>query len=147
MSQRDCMTAGGVVCRSAADGYVEIEFAAQSQCKGCEGMCMWRRLPLVNRAAFPTNLPLAVGDRVDVYVPQRYVLLGALLVHGLPLAALLAGGVIGALLTGTDLGCLAGAVIAVVATVLGTPGLRRRIEKSTMRQIMVRPRTAGESTA
>jgi positive regulator of sigma E activity len=100
---------------------------------------MWRRLPLVNRADFATTLPLAVGDQVVISLPQRYVLLGALLVHGLPLAALLGGALVGVATTGSDLGCLLGAVTAVALTVAATPGLRRRIERMTLRQVVVRP--------
>ena len=145
MTPHDCMTAGGVVCRSVVNGRVEVEFAALPQCRGCEGVCMWRRLSAVNRAEFATALRLEVGDQVSVSVPQRYVLFGSLLVYGLPMAALLGGGLVGVALTGSDLGCLLGAMAAVVLAVVATPGLRRRIEKMTLRQITVVPRRSASA--
>ena len=141
------MTASGVVCRNADGGRVEIEFAAPLQCRGCEGICTWRRLPLVQRADFATTLPLQAGDHVDVSLPERYVLLGTLLVHGLPLAALLGGALAGVATTGTDAGCLAGAVTAIVLTAAATPRLRRRIEALTGSGVLEQLRRASETLA
>jgi positive regulator of sigma E activity len=61
------------------------------------------------------------------------------LVYGVPLAALLAGGVLGAALLGTDLGAVAGAGVALAIAVLAAPVLRRRIEAATLRKLAVRP--------
>ena len=83
------MTAEATVTRVSANGRVEVEFGPPARCRGCEGTCLWRRLPGA-APHFDTPLALAVGEPVLVALPDRYLLLGALLVHGLPLAALLA---------------------------------------------------------
>jgi hypothetical protein len=56
----------------------------------------------------------------------------------LPLAALLAGGAIGAGVFGTDLAAAAGAAAAVVAALLAASPLRRRLERGTLRRLAVR---------
>jgi positive regulator of sigma E activity len=142
MTEQACMTASGVACRDAAGGRVAIQFAAPAQCRGCQGVCTWRRMPLVDRADFATTLPLRAGDEVVVSLPERYVLLGTLLVHGLPLAALLGGALIGVAAFGNDLGCVAGALSALGLTVAATPRLRHRIETMTLREVTVERRRA-----
>jgi positive regulator of sigma E activity len=129
------MTAAGVVTRVAADGSVEVELAAPAGCRACAGVCTWRQLPGTRRATFATDLRLAAGEPVVVALPERYVLLAALLVHGLPLAALLAGALAGYAVTGTDSGAGLGAVAGVALAVLGTPRLRRRVEDGTLRRL------------
>jgi len=118
---------------------MDLEIADFQRCSGCEGVCMWRRLPSLGRARFAGHASMPVGTSVLVSLPQRYVLLSALLLHGLPWAALLAGGLLGVVVTGTDMGCLLGAVIGIGMSVLITPGLRHRLERATMRQFMVQP--------
>jgi positive regulator of sigma E activity len=140
------MTASGVVCRTAGDGRVEVEFVAPRGCRGCEGVCLWRRLPAIQRAELKTSLPLRSGDPVDVRLPHHYVLLGALFVHGLPLAALLVGGVAGVAATGSDLGCLAGVVIGLALAALAAPRLRRRVERATLRALTVELQRAHAHT-
>jgi positive regulator of sigma E activity len=140
------MTAAGVVTRVAADGSVEVELAAPAGCRGCEGVCMWRRLPSTQRAVFATPLRLAAGDLVVVALPERYVLLASLLVHGLPLAALLAGALAGFAATGADAGALVGGAAGIALGLLATPRLRRRLEGGTLRQLTVR-RGAGTDAA
>ena len=68
-------------------GRVEVEFAPPRRCSGCQGACLWRRLSAAERMSFDTALPLAVGEPVVVALPDRYLLLGTMLVHGLPLAS------------------------------------------------------------
>jgi positive regulator of sigma E activity len=108
-------------------------------------VCLWRRQPAASRATFTTSLSLRVGDAVAVTLPERYVLLGALLVYGVPLGALLGGAVLGVAATRTDLGGLAGAVIAVAAAVLVSPALRRRLEQQTLRQLAVQRMSSADA--
>jgi positive regulator of sigma E activity len=89
-------------------------------------------LTLAADAAFP------VGATVTVTLPDRYLLLGAALVYGVPLVALLVGGALGGVLGGSDLGAAAGAVAALVGAVLLAPALRRRLEQATVRKFAVR---------
>jgi positive regulator of sigma E activity len=82
---------------------------------------------------------LRVGMPVLVVLPQRYVFLSALLLHGLPWFSLLAGATGGALLTRTDVGCLLGAVLAAAFSIMMTPRLRRRLERATVERLDIRP--------
>jgi positive regulator of sigma E activity len=107
---------------------------------------MWRRLPAIQRAEIKTSLPLHSGDPVEVRLPHGYVLLGTLFVHGLPLAALLAGGIAGVATTGTDLGCLAGAGLGVALAALAARPLVRRVERSTLRALRVARQRADAHT-
>jgi positive regulator of sigma E activity len=132
------MTASGVVSRRA-NGRVEVEFATPAACRGCEGLCLWRRLPRVARAELATALPLRVGDPVVVALPQRFLLIGTLFVHGLPLVALLGGALLGVAATGSDLGCLAGAAAGLGFAAAATPRMRRRLEQVTLGAISVAP--------
>ena len=101
-------------------------------------MCLWRRLPEAHRARFDTPASVAVGDRVVVALPDRYLMLGSLLVYGWPLAALLGGAAVGAAASGTDLGSAAGAVLGVIGAVLSAPLLRQCAERTTLRHLSVR---------
>jgi positive regulator of sigma E activity len=83
--------------------------------------------------------PLPVGAAVDVTLPERFVVLGAGLVYGVPLAALLAGGALGAALFASDLAAAIGAALAVGAALLAAPLWRRWLEKATLRELAVRP--------
>jgi positive regulator of sigma E activity len=141
------MTAAGVVTRVAANGSVEVELTAPAGCRACAGICTWKQLPSRHRATLATDLRLAPGERVVVALPERYVLLAALLVHGLPLAALLAGAVAGYAATGTDLGAGAGAAAGVSLAVLGTPRLRKRVEHGTLRGLTVSRGTEPDGAA
>ena len=67
------------------------------------------------------------------------MLLGAALVYGVPLAALLAGGVLGGLLFDSDPAAAAGAGLAVVTAWFAAPLWRRRLEDATLRELVVRP--------
>ena len=80
-----------------------------------------------------------VGAAVTVTLPDRYLLLGASLVYGVPLLALLAGGVLGSVAFGSDLGAAGGAGAALALAVLVAPILRRRLEQNTVRKLTVRP--------
>jgi positive regulator of sigma E activity len=85
-----------------------------------------------------SNTPLPVGAAVTVTLPDRYLLLGAGLVYGVPLAALLTGAGVAAALFDSDLAAAAGAGVALLAALLGTSFLRRRLEHATLRRLDVR---------
>jgi len=133
------MTARGVVCGIDADGWLELELAQGERCAGCAGACLWRRLPEVARTRLPSARPLAVGTPVLIVLPQRYILLSALLLHGLPWLALLLGAAAGAMASGTDLGALVGAVLAGGFSIIMTPRLRRRLERATLERFSLLP--------
>jgi len=132
------MTAKALVRGTDENGLVELELAGASRCEGCAGVCMWRRMPALTKVRFATRHPLQPGMEIVISVPQKYVLLSAMLLHGLPWAALLSGALLGAMLTESDFGALLGAVAAVGLSILLTPGLRRRLEQVTMQHFELR---------
>jgi positive regulator of sigma E activity len=83
--------------------------------------------------------PLEVGAKVTVSLPERQLLLGALVVYGVPLAAVLAGGAAGAAVFGSDAAAAAGAAGAFAVALWSAASLRRRIERATMRHLVVGP--------
>jgi positive regulator of sigma E activity len=95
-------------------------------------------VPNSERLTFEPNSAIPVGATVAVSLPGRYLLLGASLVYGVPLAALLAGAAFGGTLGRSDLSAAAGAVLAVVGALLAAPALRRRLERATLRRLAVR---------
>lgn len=133
------MTARAVVLRSHADGSVDVEIDTASRCEGCAGVCMWRRLPDRQRARIMSGRPIAAGTKVLVGLPERYILLGSLLVHGLPLAALLLGAVGGGLLIGGDLGALLGAAVTAGAALALASALRARLERAVLAELRLEP--------
>lgn len=90
---------------------------------------------------FGTERRFAVGERVIVAVPERYLLLVSLLVYGAPLAGLLGGALVGLAALGSDLGAAAGAVAGAASVLLAAPALRSRFERATLRRIQLRPAT------
>jgi positive regulator of sigma E activity len=94
-------------------------------------------VPASAKLAVAAQTPFAVGAAVAVTLPERYLLLGALLVYGVPLVALLAGGAVAALLFGSDLAAAAGAGSALALTLLAAPVLRSRLERATLRDLRV----------
>jgi positive regulator of sigma E activity len=116
---------------------VELELAEAKGCKGCEGLCLWRRLPEAVRERFRSDGNLEVGQEVRVSLPAHCLLRGTLLLHGLPLAALLLGGVAGQWLLRSDWGALLGALAGVLAVLAAGPRLRRRVEQTTLDAIRV----------
>jgi positive regulator of sigma E activity len=135
----ECLTVDGVVRGASLDGRVEIEFARPHGCRGCEGACLWRKLPASARATLLAARPFTVGDRVTVSLPHREFVLSGLLLHGLPWAALLAGALVGFAVTGSDLGSLLGAAAGVASSIAASPVLRRRIERTTLAAVTVAP--------
>jgi positive regulator of sigma E activity len=91
--------------------------------------------------AASTSIP--VGATVAVTLPDRYLLLGAALVYGVPLAALLMGAVAAAAWFESDLAVAAGAALTLFAGVLVASSLRRRLERATLQHLAVRRVTSG----
>jgi positive regulator of sigma E activity len=82
-----------------------------------------------------SNIP--VGSTVAITLPDRYLLLGAALVYGVPLAALLAGAAVAALFFESDLAAAAGAALALSVALLAASSLRSRLERATLRHLAV----------
>jgi sigma-E factor negative regulatory protein RseC len=118
---------------------VDVELEPPPRCEGCNGACLWYRVPRSERLTLAADTAFAVGAPVIVTLPDRLLLLGVLLVYGVPLVALLAGGVLGGALLQSDIGAVVGAVAALATAVLVAPVLRRRIEAATIRKLAVRP--------
>jgi positive regulator of sigma E activity len=97
-------------------------------------------LPQREQLTLAADAAIPVGTAVTVMLPDRYLLAGALLLYGLPLVALLAGGVAGAALLGSDLAAAVGAALGLSAALLASAPLRARLERATLRHLAVRPR-------
>ncbi|HUQ53387.1 MAG TPA: SoxR reducing system RseC family protein [Gammaproteobacteria bacterium] len=124
--------------RASDREHIAVEFAAPPRCKGCGGACLWYRVPPSEELTLAASPAIPVGATVAVTLPDRYLLLGAVLVYGVPLAALLAGAGTAAALFGTDLAVAAGAVLALAAAVAAASFLRGRLERATLRHLAVR---------
>lgn len=134
------MTAEAVVVAARANGTVDLEFAPAPACAGCAGTCLFKRLQSTRLEWLATDGTLAPGMQVSVALPERRVLLTSLLVHGMPLAAILLGAAAGAALTGSDAGTLVGAVLALAVTVGSLRPLGRRLEQKTLAHLVITPK-------
>lgn len=134
MSPRQrCLAADAIVRAVDADGSVELEFDPASRCAGCAGLCAWMRSDAsAKRIRLPAAVAVEPGTRVRVSLPADRVLSSALLLFGLPLAGLLAGGAGGAVLAGSDAATLGGALLGLAAAAGASRGLRRRAERVTL---------------
>jgi positive regulator of sigma E activity len=108
-------------------------------CEGCSGACLWYRLPQSEHLTLATRGTIPVGAVVAVTLPDRYLLVAATLVYGLPLGALLAGAAFAALVFDSDLAAALGAAVALLAALLAAAPLRRRLERATLRHLTVSP--------
>lgn len=134
-----CLAAEATVLGIDAEGYVELEFNPGSRCAGCTGLCALGRERQQRRARFKSNVPLAPGTAVRVMLPADHIMKSAVVLHGLPLAALLAGAAMGSGLAGSDIGTLLGAVAGLAAAVPASQGLRRKTEAMTMLRATLTP--------
>ena len=139
MSPEECMTTRARVRAVHPGALVDVEFLPQARCRGCEGSCAWFRAPKLGELRLRTTVPLTVGETVLVSLPVRYIFRGAVLLHGLPWAMLVLGGLAGALAGNSDLSCLVGAVIGFGGTLVVTPAWHRRLEMTTLDQLRVVP--------
>ena len=122
-----------------AGNVVDVEFLPAARCKGCEGSCTWFRAPDVGGLRLQGTIPVTAGQTVLVSLPGRYVLLGAILLHGLPWAMLLLGAIVGAFVGDSDLSCLIGAMVGFAGTLAVTPGWHRRLETTTSGELRIVP--------
>jgi len=140
-ARQRCLAAEAIVRSVDADGYVELEFDPAARCAGCSGLCAWMRSDAAGaRIRLPAAVAVEPGTRVRVSLPTDRVLSSALVLFGLPLASLLAGGAGGALVVGTDAATLAGALLGLAVAFCTTRGLRRRAERATLARAMLEPR-------
>ncbi len=134
------MTADAVVVAARAGGRVELEFRPRL-CAGCAGTCLWKRLESTRLEHVDASGSLAPGTAVSVSLPQRRVLAASALLHGLPLAAILAGAALGAALGQSDGATLIGALAGIAAAVAAARALRDRLERTTLERLVVTPKT------
>jgi positive regulator of sigma E activity len=124
-----------------AAGRVDVDFEPPPRCKGCDGACVWYRMPRAQRITFatPLDVDVAIGATVAVTLPERQLLLGTFVVYGAPLVALLGGAALGAAAFGSDLGAAAGAVAGLIGAGAAAPLWRSRFERAILRQIKILP--------
>ena len=134
------MTADAVVVAVNPDGRVDLEFSSARQCGACAGTCLWKRLRAARLNRLAVSRTFEPGTEVTVALPGRRVLLASILMHGVPLAAILAGAAIGSVVTGTDLGTLIGSVAALTAVIAGFGFLRQSLEDATLSSLIVTPK-------
>jgi positive regulator of sigma E activity len=134
------MTAEAVVRGVDADGTVHVELTQSQACRGCEAVCLWRRLPADAAIRQPVGSGLGPGMQVTISLPAGQILSSALLLHGLPLAGLLGGAVAGFASTGSDLGCLLGGVVGTLLALVAGAGPKRRVEQAALERVAIRPR-------
>ncbi len=131
------MTADAVVVAAAADGCVDLEFAPRAECGACAGTCLWKRLSAARLERIAATAALRPGVAVTVSLSERQLLHASLLVHGMPLVAILIGAAAGAGFTGTDAGTLAGAAIAFLGVAALFGRWRKRIERATLDSLVI----------
>jgi len=79
------------------------------------------------------------GDEVTMTIPAGTMFRGALWLHGLPLAGLLAGAALAAAAGFGDFGCLAGALAGLGGALLLLSRLQRRWHTNAARGLRVAP--------
>ena len=95
-------------------------------------------MPPSEQLTIAAGAAIPVGATVAVTLPDRYLLLGAALVYGVPLAALLLGAAVAAALFESDLAVAASAASALVGALVVASSLRKRLERATLRHLDVR---------
>lgn len=100
---------------------------------------MWTRADVSLAARLECRHSVQPGDTVRVHLQANHLVRGALVLHGLPLSSMLAGGALGAFAAQSDLGCLAGALAGIALMFAVTPSLRGRVERLTVERISVEP--------
>lgn len=135
------MSADAVVVAARAAGRFDLEFEPAAGCAACAGTCLWKRLAAARLEDIPIDAQFAPGTQVKVELPERRVLLASMLVHGAPLIAILAGSALGFIVTRNDVGTIVGAVAAVGLVVACLRGLRLRLERATLANLIVSARS------
>jgi positive regulator of sigma E activity len=134
------LTADAVVLAARPDGSVDLEFVPFAGCGGCAGTCLWKRLQAARLERLPIAQRLEPGTEVTVALSAQRVMAASMLVHGVPLAAILLGAAAGSFIAGNDVGALAGAAAALAIAIPGFGLLKRRIETATLAGLVVRPK-------
>jgi len=133
------MTADAVVVAARPGGTVDLEFRPRA-CAACAGTCLWRRLSASRIERLQTGEAFEPGTEVTLELSERRVLLASMLLHGVPLVAILVGAAVGAAVTATDLGTLAGAAAGLALALAGGRRLGRRLEQSTLSRLRIVPK-------
>ena len=133
------MTTRARVREIHSNGLVDVEFPPAARCRGCEGSCTWFRKPVDSPLRLRAASRLVVGQIVRVSLPARYVLFGAILLHGFPWAMLLVGALAGAYVGDNDLSCLSGALLGLIGASVLVPGWQRKLESATAERLEVIP--------
>jgi sigma-E factor negative regulatory protein RseC len=94
-------------------------------------------VPALERLTLAASGTIPAGTTVTVTLPDRYLLLGAAIVYGLPLGGLLGGASIAGAFFGSDLAAAAGAGLGALAALLAASPLRRRLERATLQRLGV----------
>ena len=137
----DCrLTADAVVVAARPDGTVDLEFAPHKGCEGCRGTCLWKRLAAMRLDRLVVDRDLAPGNQVSVEIPAEPLLFSAFATYGIPLVSILAGAAAGAVVSGNDLGTLAGALLALALVIAGFRLYRPRLERALLASLRIRPR-------
>lgn len=131
------MTAQARVRQLNADRTVQLDILEAPRCSGCEGTCIWRWAP-ASSLRLPSSLALQPDELVTISIDRRHLLLGSLVLHGLPWAGLLVGAVAGVWSVGGDLGALLGSVVGLAG---GSILARRGQERWRIAPVLAR---AGE---
>lgn len=137
----DCqITVDAQVIATYPDGYVSLQFAPPRQCGACGGTCLWKRLQAARIDRLPAPERLDPGARVSVALAGSRVLVGSLLLYGLPLVAILAGAAAGAMATGSDWGTLVGAMLGIGLVLIGFRRYRQRCEQLLLSGLVMTPK-------
>lgn len=128
------MTAQARVRQLHADHTVQLDILEPPRCSGCERSCIWRWAP-ASSLRVRSSLALQPDELVTISVDRRYLLLGSLVLHGLPWAGLLAGVVVGISSIGGDLGALVGSVAGLAG---GSILARRRQDRWRIAPVLAR---------
>jgi positive regulator of sigma E activity len=131
------MTSRARVCAVHGDGSIDVQMLSASRCRGCEGACTWFRAADSSLLRLRNSADVAVGEIVQISLPARQILFGAILLHGLPWVMLLLGGSLGAWLGGDDLSCLFGAILGLGGALGMTAQWHRRLEMKTINELLI----------
>jgi positive regulator of sigma E activity len=137
MHLEDTMTSRAQVCAVHEDGSIDVKILSAPRCRGCEGACTWFRAADSSLLRLRYSADVTVGEIVQVSLPAREILFGAILLHGLPWVMLLLGGSLGAWLGGDDLSCLFGAILGLCAALGATAQWHRRLEMETINEMCI----------
>lgn len=114
----ESLVARAKVLATYADGRLAVEILGSQGCSGCRCARIAAPGTRVSRLELVSPLPLTVGDEIEITIPAREVLRGALRLHGLPWIAVLVGGAGGHFTGLGDLGCLLGAGAGLAAALV-----------------------------